>query len=212
MQSETGPVNRRRGKSRGMRGCAQRAPGAVFSEPQAQAEVTQNGGSVRLAQSDVPRRPAASRTARDGGVPRPRGMATPVGGAPRGPGRDGAVRQMGNGNSGTVNRRINSRAKGAAGEREFAAVLRAAGWPTARRGQQRSGLDQADVIDGPREVHWEVKRVEALSVWAAAAQAARDAGPGEVPVVAMRRNGGDWLAVVPLTFLLQVLALRDALG
>jgi hypothetical protein len=109
-------------------------------------------------------------------------------------------------------KRINSRAKGAAGEREFAAVLRAAGWPQARRGQQRAGVDGADVIDGPGGVHWEVKRVQALNFWAAAAQAQRDAAPGEVPVVAARRNGGEWLAVVPLDFLLRALALRDACG
>lgn len=104
--------------------------------------------------------------------------------------------------------RINSRNKGAAGEREFAELLRAKGWPNARRGQQRSGVDQADVIDGPPGVHWEVKRVQALNVWRALEQAASDAAPGETPVVAFRRNGGEWFAALPMDTLLALLQAR----
>lgn len=100
---------------------------------------------------------------------------------------------------------VNSRRKGASGEREFAEELRRNGWPNARRGQQRSGVDQADVIDGPPGVHWEVKRVEALNVWKAMAQAQRDAPAGALPAVAMRRNNGAWLAVVPLDAFLALL-------
>ena len=106
-------------------------------------------------------------------------------------------------------RRINSRAKGAVGEREFAELLRASGWPGAMRGQQRSGLEQADVVGGPERVHWEVKRVESLNVWAAHEQAVRDAEPHELPVVAMRRNKSRWLAVLPLEDLLTMLRARE---
>jgi len=105
-------------------------------------------------------------------------------------------------------RRINSRAKGAVGEREFAELLRVSGWPGAKRGQQRSGLEQADVVDGPERVHWEVKRVESLNVWQAFEQAARDARH-ELPVVAMRRNKSRWLAVLPLEDLLTMLRARE---
>lgn len=109
-------------------------------------------------------------------------------------------------------RRINSRRKGAVGEREFAEYLRLMGYPDARRGQQRSGLDQSDVIGGPAAVHFEVKRVEALNVWNAAEQARRDAPFGDAPVVAMRRNGDDgWLAVLPMPVLLHLLKLREQL-
>lgn len=103
-------------------------------------------------------------------------------------------------------RRKNSRRKGAVGEREFADLLQKNGWPNARRGQQRSGVDQADVIDGPVGYHFEVKRVENLNVWKAMEQAERDAKPDvKLPVVAMRRNGTDWLAVLPMKELLHLL-------
>lgn len=109
-------------------------------------------------------------------------------------------------------RRINSRAKGASAERELAAVFRAAGFPGAVRGQQRSGLEQADVVGGPPGFHFEVKRVEQLRVWQAYSQAVRDA-PGTVPVVATRRNGSRWLAVLSLDALLGLISAaieRDA--
>ena len=98
---------------------------------------------------------------------------------------------------------MNARAKGAAGERELAAVLRAAGYG-AVRGQQRSGLEQADVV-GMDGWHVEVKRVELLNVWRAFAQAVRDAPAGARPLVAARRNRSEWLAVVRLSDLLQLL-------
>jgi len=99
---------------------------------------------------------------------------------------------------------MNSRQKGARGERELAQVLSEFGWP-ARRGQQRSGVDQADVIDGPPGVHFECKRVETLNVWSAYEQACRDAPAEHMPVVAMRRNKSPWLAVVDLRVFLRLL-------
>lgn len=102
-------------------------------------------------------------------------------------------------------KRVNGCAKGKAGERELASVLREAGWTDARRGQQRSGLDQSDVVGLPG---WriECKRVERLNVFEAFRQAQRDAGGDEEPMVAARRNGGAWLAVVRLETLLGILA------
>ena len=66
------------------------------------------------------------------------------------------------------------------------------------------------MIDGPPGVHFEVKRVENLNVWAAHEQATRDARDGEVPVVAMRRNRSSWLAVLPMHTLLLLLQARKA--
>lgn len=103
--------------------------------------------------------------------------------------------------------RVNSRAKGAIGERELAALLRSLGCGDAKRGQQRSGLEQADVVDAGLGVHFECKRVEQLNVWRAFEQAQRDAPAGTVPVVAMRRNRGPWLATLDLRVL--VVLLRD---
>ena len=88
-----------------------------------------------------------------------------------------------------------SRNKGAAGEREFAALLREMGWEGAQRGQQRSGLEQADVVGLPG-VHPEIKRVENLRLWAALDQAARDAPESQLPVVFTRRSRRPWVAIL----------------
>ena len=92
--------------------------------------------------------------------------------------------------------RINSRAKGCAGEREFRDVLREAGF-RARRGQQYAGNpDAPDVVcpDLPH-IQWEVKRVQALNIHQAMAKAILDAG-GKMPVIAHRKNNTDWLCTL----------------
>lgn len=83
-----------------------------------------------------------------------------------------------------------SREKGKRGEREFASLCREYGY-AARRGQQYSGAGGEDVVGLPG-IHAEIKRVERLDLPAAIAQAARDAG-GALPLVAHRRNRGEWL-------------------
>lgn len=86
---------------------------------------------------------------------------------------------------------VNSRNKGAAGERELAGKLRDYGYD-ARRGQQYSGANgDADVVGLPG-IHIEVKRVERLNIDEAMEQARRDAREGEIPVVFHRRNGQPW--------------------
>lgn len=92
---------------------------------------------------------------------------------------------------------INSRQKGAVGEREWAAFLSDKGYP-ARRGQQFSGgTDSPDVVcETLGEIHWEVKRVQNLQVHKAIQQAIRDAG-SKIPVLAHRRNGEPWLVTIP---------------
>lgn len=90
---------------------------------------------------------------------------------------------------------VNSREKGAAGERELANILKAHGFD-ARRGQQHSGSpDSPDVIGIPG-VHIEVKRVEEFGqgkLYKAMAQSARDAGEGELVAVFHRRNRKRWM-------------------
>ncbi len=91
----------------------------------------------------------------------------------------------------------NSRAKGAVGEREWAYVLRKHDL-MARRGQQfAGGPDSPDVLcpDLPG-VHFEVKRVEHLSLYKAMEQAVKDAGENRIPVVAHRRSRKEWLVVM----------------
>jgi len=100
---------------------------------------------------------------------------------------------------------VNSRSKGARGEREFAAKLRELGYPEARRGQQFSGgPDSPDVACGIPGTHPEVKRTERLQLWKAMDQAKQEAGPGEVPYVAYRCNGRPWLITVELDRLLDL--------
>lgn len=93
---------------------------------------------------------------------------------------------------------INSRQKGARGERELAHYLGDAGFP-ARRGQQFSGgTDSPDVIcPSLSAIHIESKVTQRLNLYGAMAQAIADAG-SRIPVVCHKRNGSEWLAILPL--------------
>lgn len=90
---------------------------------------------------------------------------------------------------------VNSREKGKAGEREWAEVCREHGFD-ARRGQQFCGSNgDADVVGLPH-IHVEVKRVEQLNVFNAMKQSVDDARPGEIPIVAHRKNRKPWLVTM----------------
>ena len=104
---------------------------------------------------------------------------------------------------------INSRSKGKRGELEFAKVLKDAGFE-ARRGQQFSGGgDSPDVVSNVPGAHFEVKRVEAGNPYVWLAQASRDAAPGNTPIVAHRRNDEQWIAILPMTYLLDLIKRAD---
>lgn len=95
-------------------------------------------------------------------------------------------------------KKINSRAKGAAAERELANYLKDWGI-AARRGQQFSGSpDSPDIVADIPGWHIECKRVENFSLYPAMAQAQRDMPKGHKPVVIHRRNGQAWVAIVEL--------------
>jgi Holliday junction resolvase len=91
---------------------------------------------------------------------------------------------------------INSRQKGARGERQWRDELRANGYQ-ARRGQQFSGSpDSPDVVCPALDwLHFEVKAVERLNIEDAMEQARRDAGR-KTPIVAHRRNFRPWLVTM----------------
>lgn len=90
-------------------------------------------------------------------------------------------------------KKINSRAKGARGEREFANFLKEEFGIKARRGVQfQGGTDSPDVVTEIKDIHFEVKRVEALNLYKAFEQAERDAGD-KIPVVAHRRSNQKWV-------------------
>lgn len=93
--------------------------------------------------------------------------------------------------------KINSRQKGAAGEREFANLLKEHGFEDARRGQQYSGIEGEDVVGLPH-IHIEVKRVENLNLYNAMEQSIEDAEDGEIPIVAHRKNRQDWQVTMRL--------------
>ena len=82
---------------------------------------------------------------------------------------------------------INSQEKGERGERGWAKLTKACGFPNNRRGQQYCGIEGQDCVGIPG-LHQEVKWVESLNIDEAMAQAIRDASDGLVPIVAHRKN------------------------
>ena len=98
-----------------------------------------------------------------------------------------------------------SRDKGKRGELEVAKLFRDAGFE-AHRGQQfAGGGDSPDVIHSVDGLHVEVKRVEAFHLWPALQQAKDDMKKGDVPVVFHRKNGKEWVAILPATDFLEML-------
>jgi Holliday junction resolvase len=92
---------------------------------------------------------------------------------------------------------MNSRRKGADGERELSNVLKEYGYGT-RRGQQYCGANgDADVVGIPG-LHIECKRVEKLNIDNAMDQSISDAKDGEIPVVIHRKNRRSWKVTMEL--------------
>ncbi len=91
-----------------------------------------------------------------------------------------------------------SRDKGARGERELASLLnRLFPWAHASRGQQhKGGPDSPDVAHKLFGLHFECKRTESVSIYADLEQACQDAGKDQIPVLAHRRNGHEWVFVI----------------
>jgi Holliday junction resolvase len=88
---------------------------------------------------------------------------------------------------------VNSRQKGKAGEREFAALLREHGFDARRGVQFTGGADSPDVVSAALAwLHVECKRVQKLNLADACAQAEGDCG-GKPWIVAHRRNHAPWL-------------------
>ena len=88
--------------------------------------------------------------------------------------------------------------KGAAGERELAALLSAAGYECQRGGSLAFG-EIPDVLGLPG-IHIEVKRVEKLNVGEAMEQAIRDSDRmlDGLPALFHRRNRKPWLVTMRL--------------
>lgn len=93
---------------------------------------------------------------------------------------------------------VNSKRKGAAGERELAKKLNEYGFDTRRSVQYNGKADdgKADLVNLPG-IHIECKRVERLNVSEAMAQAVNDA-EDEMPTVFHRKNREGWLVTMEL--------------
>lgn len=94
---------------------------------------------------------------------------------------------------------MNSRDKGARGERDLANFLKDHGYVGAKRGQQYCGANGDADVEGLPGVHIECKRVEKLNIDAAMEQSDRDSyadsikhGFRVIPTVFHRRNGKKW--------------------
>jgi hypothetical protein len=93
---------------------------------------------------------------------------------------------------------VNSRQKGARGERAAAAEWSRVFGVDARRGQQFSGSkDSPDIVIGHTGIHVEVKRTERGNPYDWIEQASRDCG-GKCPVVLHKRNNRPWLMILEL--------------
>lgn len=91
---------------------------------------------------------------------------------------------------------INSKKKGAKGERELANILKDYGYQC-RRGRQYNGLEGEDVV-GLDYIHIEVKRVQALNLDEAMEQAKRDSKDNQLPAVFHRKNNKKWKVTMEL--------------
>lgn len=103
---------------------------------------------------------------------------------------------------------MNSKQKGARGERELAHKLNEYGYKT-RRGQQYSGIEGDDVVGLPG-IHIECKRVEKLNIYDAVDQSKRDSGCTDLPfgydlpAVFHRKNNCEWLVTMPLEYWIEL--------
>ena len=87
---------------------------------------------------------------------------------------------------------MNSRRKGKTGELEFSRLCKAEGYNTRRTAQYCGNTGEAADVIGLPGIHVEVKRVERLNLDEAMSQAKRDANLGLLPIVAHRKNRGEW--------------------
>lgn len=88
---------------------------------------------------------------------------------------------------------MNSRQKGARGERELANILKGYGYEESRRGQQYCGSNgDADVV-GLSGIHIECKRVEKLNLDKAMEQAEHDRKENENRLSFIERTGNHGL-------------------
>jgi Holliday junction resolvase len=113
-------------------------------------------------------------------------------------------------------RKINSRRKGADGERELANRLSELGHSAHRTAQRQGNAEDgaADVLTDVPGLHLECKRVARIGAVRFYDQATRDAAKtgATLPVVAMRENRGDWLIMLSLADFVRLLGQSGQAG
>lgn len=89
---------------------------------------------------------------------------------------------------------VNSKRKGAEGEREWSRFCREQGYDVRRTQQYAGGTEESADCIGLPYIHQEVKRVQALNIDQALEQAREDMdGYADImPIVAHRKNGKGW--------------------
>ena len=102
---------------------------------------------------------------------------------------------------------LNSRAKGRRAEIAFAQKM-SVWWPEAIRNLDQFGDDKRDVLHCAG-LHFQIKHVERLNIWAALAQAEGEARNGDMPLVAFKRNRSKFYVAGDADDLLPILKLRE---
>lgn len=100
------------------------------------------------------------------------------------------------------------RRKGASGERELADFLSAALGRVVKRklGQARDGGDDIQISKALGSFRIEVKRRKGIACEEWLEQAENCCKPDDVPIVCMRADGGEWMALMRLSDFLPMLA------
>ena len=90
---------------------------------------------------------------------------------------------------------INSKAKGKKNELAFVHLLKAAGYPSARRSQQFCGAESsADVLCSELpNIHFEIKSGARPNPWLALTQCANDKGQNQLSVVGIHKDREPWI-------------------
>lgn len=102
---------------------------------------------------------------------------------------------------------VNSRAKGQRGELETAKLFREYGFDDARRGQQFAGGGESPDVVGLPGYHVENKLYKRCVVYKWLDQAKRDSkGTGLIPLVTLRVDRQDPVAILPLRDFLEIIA------
>lgn len=104
--------------------------------------------------------------------------------------------------------KINSKRKGAVGEREVAHILQEHGYDARRTAQYCGNTgDAADVV-GLDGFHIEVKRCETTKIWDWIHQAIMDCKGSKTPLVVFRKSREDWQVCLSLDSFLELLKNR----